>query len=241
MTYKGGKFMLLEVSDVRAGYGEMDILHGVSINVERGEIISIVGPNGAGKSTLLKAIFGMLKPKEGKIVYNGNDITGAKTSELVGLGLSFVPQLNNVFPDMTVQENLEIGAFISDQDMTERFKLIYDIFPPLKEKKNQLTGDLSGGQRQMVAFGRALILEPQLLLLDEPTAGLSPLFVTMILDKVKEINASGISILMVEQNARAALEISDRGYVLAMGNNRYEDTGRAVLENKEIAQLFLGL
>lgn len=231
---------LLEAKKIHAGYGEINILHGVSINLERGEIISIVGPNGAGKSTLLKTLFGLLEPGKGEIIYNGKDITGLPPGNLLKTGISFVPQNANVFSALTVQENFEMGGFISNELSNERFDFVYEMFPPLKEKKSQEAGALSGGQRQMVAFGRALILEPELLLLDEPTAGLSPLFVDMLLNKVKEINEAGVSIIMVEQNAQAALQISDRGYVLAMGKNRYHDTGQAVLKNDEIARLFLG-
>lgn len=232
--------MLLEVKDVVAGYGEMIILHGISIRVNKGEVVSIVGPNGSGKSTLLKTIFGLLKPREGKVLYRGKEIGGFKPDRLVRLGFSFVPQSDNVFPSLTVHENLEMGAFVNNKNIEDRLTLIYDLFPPLKEKRKKRTGTLSGGQRQMVAFGRALIIEPDLLLLDEPTAGLAPMYIDMILDKVKDINNTGVPILMVEQNAKKALEMSDRGYVLATGQNKYEDTGQGLLNNNEVAELFLG-
>lgn len=233
--------MILQVKDVVSGYGEMDILHQISLEVKSGEIVSIVGPNGSGKSTTLKTIFGLLTPKEGDIIYNKESISGARPEELVELGLSFVPQSDNVFPNLTVHENLEMGAFTAKECMKHRYELVYDIFPPLKEKSKEKAGNLSGGQRQMVAFGRALIIEPNLLLLDEPTAGLAPLYINLILDKVEEINReTEISVLMVEQNATKALEMSDRGYVLAAGKNKYEDTGQGLLENEEVAELFLG-
>lgn len=232
--------MLLEVDEVHAGYGEMMILHGASIGVAEGEIVSLIGPNGAGKSTLLCTIFGLVKPQKGRLVFRKENIKDCQPQDLVHKGISFVPQSNNVFPSLTVQENLEMGAYISSENMNERFTLIYDLFPPLKEKRNKQAGTLSGGQQQMVAFGRALALEPLLLLLDEPTAGLSPQYVDLILAMIKDINKTGVSILMVEQNARDALEISDRGYVLSMGLTRYNGTGHALLNNKEVAQLFLG-
>jgi len=233
--------MILQVNDVVSGYGDMDILHGISIEVNQGEIVSIVGPNGSGKSTTLKTIFGLVNLKQGEILYYGDSINQNTPDQLVGLGLSFVPQSDNVFPSLTVHENLEMGAFISKTNKKYRFDLIYDLFPPLKEKRKTQAGNLSGGQRQMVAFGRALIMEPELLLLDEPTAGLSPLYIDMILDKVAEINKeTGVSVLMVEQNAKKALKMSDRGYVLAAGQKKYEDTGQALLNNEEVAQLFLG-
>ncbi|PRX29291.1 amino acid/amide ABC transporter ATP-binding protein 2 (HAAT family) [Orenia metallireducens] len=233
--------MILQVKDVVSGYGDMDILHGISIEVNQGEIVSIVGPNGSGKSTTLKTIFGLVNLKQGEVLYYGDSINQNTPDQLVGLGLSFVPQSDNVFPSLTVHENLEMGAFISKTNKKYRFDLIYDLFPPLKEKRKTQAGNLSGGQRQMVAFGRALIMEPELLLLDEPTAGLSPLYIDMILEKVAEINKeTGVSVLMVEQNAKKALKMSDRGYVLAAGQKKYEDTGQALLNNEEVAQLFLG-
>ena len=231
---------VLEVDNIKAGYGDTEILHGVSCRVEEGEIVSIIGPNGAGKSTLMKAILGLLKPSEGRIIFNGRDITGKDPDQIVKEGICYVPQSDNVFPSLTVDENLEMGAFIRKDDYKKRMDEIYQIFPDLKEKRKAKARKLSGGQRQMVAIGRALMLDPKLLLLDEPSAGLAPKLIQMIFDKIIKINQTGISILMVEQNARKALEVSHRGYVLAMGRNRFEDTGEALLNNEEIGKLYLG-
>ncbi len=231
---------LLEVSAVRGGYGGVDILNGVDLNVEDREIVVIVGPNGAGKSTAMKAVIGLVKVREGHIRFDGQDITGQRPDEVARLRVCYVPQEKNVFPTLTVHENLEMGAFLRDDDYSRQLDMVYEIFPPLVEKRKQAAGSLSGGQRQMVAMGRALMLNPKLLLLDEPTAGLSPLFTDLIFDKVKEINATGVAILMVEQNAKDALALADRGYVLAMGRNRYEDTGANLLANREVAEMFLG-
>jgi len=231
---------VLEVDNIKAGYGDTEILHGVSCRVEEGEIVSIIGPNGAGKSTLMKAILGLLKLSEGRIIFNGRDITGKDPDQIVKEGICYVPQSDNVFPSLTVDENLEMGAFIRKDDYKKRMDEIYQIFPDLKEKRKAKARKLSGGQRQMVAIGRALMLDPKLLLLDEPSAGLAPKLIQMIFDKIIKINQTGISILMVEQNARKALEVSHRGYVLAMGRNRFEDTGEALLNNEEIGKLYLG-
>lgn len=231
---------VLEVDNIKAGYGDTEILHGVSCRVEEGEIVSIIGPNGAGKSTLMKAVLGLLKPSEGRIIFNGRDITGRDPDQIVKEGICYVPQSDNVFPSLTVDENLEMGAFIRKDDYKKRMDEIYQIFPDLKEKRKTKARKLSGGQRQMVAIGRALMLDPKLLLLDEPSAGLAPKLIQMIFDKIIKINQTGISILMVEQNARKALEVSHRGYVLAMGRNRFEDTGEALLNNEEIGKLYLG-
>jgi len=231
---------VLEVDNIKAGYGDTEILHGVSCRVEEGEIVSIIGPNGAGKSTLMKAILGLLKPSEGRIIFNGRDITGKDPDQIVKEGICYVPQSDNVFPSLTVDENLEMGAFIRKDDYKKRMDEIYQIFPDLKEKRKAKARKLSGGQRQMVAIGRALMLDPKLLLLDEPSAGLAPKLIQMIFDKIIKINQTGISILMVEQNAKKALEVSHRGYVLAMGRNRFEDTGEALLNNEEIGKLYLG-
>ncbi|MFW6001164.1 MAG: ABC transporter ATP-binding protein [Halanaerobium sp.] len=231
---------LLEINDIRAGYGEIEIIHGISLYVNEGEIVSIVGPNGSGKSTLLKSIFSLVDLMGGEINYQGELLNNVGTEKMIKKGLSFVPQTDNIFPSLTVHENLELGGYISKKKLKERLDLIYDLFPPLIEKRKKRAGTLSGGQRQMVAFGRALIMEPKLLLLDEPTAGLAPMYIGLILDKVKDINDIGVTILMVEQNAKKALSMSDRGYVLAAGEKKYEDSGRALLENEEVAQLFLG-
>lgn len=231
---------MLEINDIRAGYGEIEIIHGISLYVNEGEIVSIVGPNGSGKSTLLKSIFSLVDLMGGEINYQGELLNNVGTEKMIKKGLSFVPQTDNIFPSLTVHENLELGGYISKKKLKERLDLIYDLFPPLIEKRKKRAGTLSGGQRQMVAFGRALIMEPKLLLLDEPTAGLAPMYIGLILDKVKDINDIGVTILMVEQNAKKALAMSDRGYVLAAGEKKHEDSGRALLENEEVAQLFLG-
>ncbi|MFN8719245.1 MAG: ABC transporter ATP-binding protein [Rhodospirillales bacterium] len=231
---------LLDVRQVRGGYGESDILKGVDLAVEPGEIVVIIGPNGAGKSTLMKAVFGLVPLRFGIVAVDGEDITNAKPETHVRRGLSYVPQERNVFPSLTVQENLEMGAFARRDDWSAAMARVFEIFPPLAEKRGALAGSLSGGQRQMVAMGRALMQEPKLLMLDEPTAGLSPKFMDLIFDRVVAINRSGTAILMVEQNARQALAIAHRGYVLAMGQNRFTDTGRGILENPQVAEMFLG-
>ena len=231
---------LLSVENVRAGYGEMDILHGVHLHVRENEIVCVIGPNGAGKSTLMKSIFGLVNIREGRIVFRGEDITALPPVQIVRRGMCYVPQTANVFPSLTVEENLEMGAFIRDRGVREKMEEMFELFPILKERRRQKAGTMSGGQQQMVAMARALMLDPALLLLDEPTAGLSPKFAEMVLEKVTEINRRGVSILMIEQNARAGLEISHRGYVLTTGRNRLDDTGRALLENEEVGGLFLG-
>lgn len=231
---------MLSVTDLHAGYGELAILHGVSITVAAGEIVTLIGPNGAGKSTLMKAIFGLIRPSEGRVYFDGDDVTGERPHLLVRRGMSYVPQNENIFPRLTVKENLEMGAFAGRRRLDEAFARVYELFPPLWEKRNERAGVLSGGQQQMLAIGRALMLAPRLLLLDEPTAGLAPRYAQMILAKAREINAAGVGILMVEQNARAALAISDRAYVLAMGQNRVDGAAGALLTDPEVAQLFLG-
>ncbi len=232
--------MILSVESITVGYSEIDILYNVFIHVKAGEIVSIIGPNGAGKSTLLKTIFGFLKPKTGKVVLNNEDITGWKPDRIVRKGISYVPQTENVFPSLTVQENLEMGAFIRTDDYSARLREMYDLFPILKERKHQKVGQLSGGQRQMVAMGRALMLDPQVLLLDEPSAGLAPLFVSMIFERIKEINSTGVAMILVEQNAKEALSMADWGYVLVTGRNVLDGKGRALLENEEVGRLYLG-
>ncbi len=231
---------LLQVEGVRVGYNEVDILHGVNLSLEEGKIVSVIGPNGAGKSTLLKTIFGLLQPKDGRISFKGEDITGLKPEKIVQKGISFVPQVENVFPNLSVQENLEMGAFIRSDDFSHKYQEIYELFPVLEEKRKQKVGHLSGGQRQMVAMGRALMLDPEIILLDEPSAGLAPLLVSNIFEMIKEINSNGISIIIVEQNAKKALEMADHGYVLAMGENVLDDTGAALLANEDIGRLYLG-
>jgi ABC-type branched-subunit amino acid transport system ATPase component len=231
---------LLEVETIFGGYGGVDILNGIDMCVEDGELVVIVGPNGAGKSTAMKAIIGLVKVRQGHILFDGQEITGRRPDEVARLRVCYVPQEKNVFPTLTVHENLEMGAFLRDDDFSGQLDAVYEMFPALVGKRRQPAGSLSGGQRQMVAMGRALMLEPKLLLLDEPTAGLSPLFTDMVFDKVKEINATGVAILMVEQNAKDALALADRGYVLALGRNRHEDTGANLLANREVAEMFLG-
>ncbi|NOZ69531.1 MAG: ABC transporter ATP-binding protein [Deferribacteres bacterium] len=231
---------ILEVQNIVAGYGRVNILHGVSISVGGTEIVTVIGPNGAGKSTLLRSVFGLITPREGRIIFNGEDITGSNPSALVAKGLAYVPQDKNVFPSLSIQENLEMGAFILKGGCRSRMEVIYELFPWMRDKRHVKAGDLSGGQQQMVALGRALMLEPRLLLLDEPSAGLAPNMVSEILEKVKQINSAGVAVLMIEQNARKALAISGRGYVLAMGRNEFEGTGSEMLNNPEIGRLYLG-
>jgi len=223
------------------GYGKgADILHECTIAVEKGEIAVIVGPNGAGKSTAMKAIFGMLNLREGQIMLDGKDITNMSPQDKVKAGMGFVPQNHNVFTGMTVQENLEMGAYIRDDDFTGTMENVFNLFPILKEKRKQAAGELSGGQRQQVAVGRALMTQPKLLMLDEPTAGVSPIVMDELFDRIIEVAKTGIAILMVEQNARQALNIADKGYVLVQGRNRFTDTGEALLANPEVRKSFLG-
>lgn len=231
---------LLEATNLHAGYGGMNILNGVSMSIEADEVGVIIGANGAGKSTALKAIFGLLNVTEGSIKLNGRDITNRPPEKLVRDGMAFVPQEHNIFPSLSVRENLEMGAFVRRDDYSGLIEDIYGYFPDLAEKRNQPAGELSGGQRQMVAMGRALMVEPSLLLLDEPTAGLSPKFMNQIFERVVAINKAGVGVLMVEQNAKQALAIADKGFVLAAGRNRYTDTGKALLADPEVAKSFLG-
>ncbi|MCD4799089.1 MAG: ABC transporter ATP-binding protein, partial [Methanosarcinales archaeon] len=215
---------ILQVEEVVSGYTDIDILNGVSIHVEKGEIVSIIGPNGAGKSTLLKTIIGMLKPRSGSIFFDGQDIAGMNTHNIVARGMGFVPQEKNTFPSLTVMENLEMGAFLKDE-IGDVLAEVFDIFPVLRDKKHQRATTLSGGEIKMLAMGRAMMPEPQVLLLDEPTAGLSPKLREVVFEKIMDINGTGTTILMVEQNAKKALSISHRGYVLEMGENRFEGEG----------------
>lgn len=231
---------LIEMKDVHAGYGGTNILNGVNISIEANEIGVIVGPNGAGKSTALKTIFGLLKVSAGSVTFDGKDITNGVPEKLVRQGLSYVPQEFNVFPTMSVQDNLEMGAYIRRDDFSHLIDEVYGFFPPLKEKHRQPAGELSGGQRQMVAIGRALMTEPKLLLLDEPTAGLSPRFMGEIFERIAAINEAGTAILMVEQNARQALAFAHKGFVLAGGQNRFTGTGAELLADPEVARSFLG-
>ncbi len=223
------------------GYGRgADILHDCTIAVNEGEIAVIVGPNGAGKSTAMKAMFGMLNIHTGAVRLAGKEITSMSPQARVAQGMAFVPQTSNIFTTMTVEENLEMGAFLRRDDIRETMEEIYELFPILREKRRQLAGELSGGQRQQVAVGRALMTQPSVLLLDEPTAGVSPIVMDELFDRIIEIARTGISILMVEQNARQALEIADRGYVLVQGRNRYTDTGATLLADPEVRRSFLG-
>ena len=222
------------------GYGATDILHDCSIGVEKGELAVIVGPNGAGKSTAMKAVFGMLPLRQGRILFNDQDITHLKPEERVLRGMGFVPQNQNVFTSMTVEENLEMGAFIRTEPIADSIAQVYDLFPILKDKRRQPAGELSGGQRQQVAVGRALMTHPQVLILDEPTAGVSPIVMDELFDRIIEIARLRVAILMVEQNAKQALEIADKGYVLVQGHNRFTDSGEALLANPEVRRAFLG-
>lgn len=222
------------------GYGAADILNGCTIAVERGEIAVIVGPNGAGKSTAMKALFGMLKLRAGMVKLEGQDITGLTPQDRVAIGMGFVPQTHNVFTSMSVEENLEMGAFLRKDDFKDTIAQVYDLFPILKEKRRQPAGQLSGGQRQQVAVGRAMMTQPKVLMLDEPTAGVSPIVMDELFDRIIEIARTGIAILMVEQNARQALNIADKGYVLVQGSNRYTDTGEALMANPDVRRTFLG-
>jgi ABC-type branched-subunit amino acid transport system ATPase component len=231
---------LLDVCHINSGYGEMTILRDISMRVDPGEVVSLIGPNGAGKSTLLKTIFGLLMPTEGRILFEDTDITGLTPPVLVRRGMSFVPQVDNVFPSLTVQENLEMGAFVRGDGFAERLEEMYTFFPTLRLKRKQRVGGLSGGERQMVAMGRALMLDPRLLLLDEPSAGLSPRLVGMVFEKMAEINHAGVALLIVEQNARQALQLSHRGYVLASGQVRLEGRGDQLLSDAEVGRLYLG-
>ncbi|WP_425467867.1 ABC transporter ATP-binding protein [Paracoccus marinus] len=225
---------------MRGGYGKADILNGCTITVDRGQIAVIVGPNGAGKSTAMKAIFGMLDLREGSVQLDGTDISALNPQDRVRAGMGFVPQTANVFPSMTVEENLQMGAYIREDDFRHTMDQVYTLFPAVAAKRRQAAGELSGGQRQQVAVGRALMTQPKLLMLDEPTAGVSPIVMDELFDRIIEIARTGISILMVEQNARQALEIADLGYVLVQGTNRYTDTGAALLANPEVRRTFLG-
>ena len=222
------------------GYGGADIIRDCTIEAEQGEVAVIVGPNGAGKSTAMKAVFGMIVLREGTVRLDGEDITRLSPQERVRKGMGFVPQERNVFTTMTVQENLEMGAYIRNEGVADTMARVFDLFPILKERRRQPAGELSGGQRQQVAIGRALMTEPRLLMLDEPTAGVSPVVMDDLFDRILEIRATGIAILMVEQNAAQALTIADRGYVLVTGQNRHTDTGEALLANPEVRRSFLG-
>ena len=231
---------LLEADGVVAGYGETVILHGVSIVVNDGEIVTIIGPNGCGKSTLMKTLAGLVKARSGKVRFRGEDISGAAPERVVGKGLCYVPQAANIFASLSIRENLEMGAFLRQDDYRGRINDMFDLFPDLARDARRKAHTLSGGQRQMLAIARALMLDPALLLLDEPSAGLSPAMVNLVFERIAGINATGVAMLLVEHNAREALRMSGRGYVLAGGENRLEDTGPELLNNPEISRLYLG-
>jgi branched-chain amino acid transport system ATP-binding protein len=230
----------LSGENMTGGYGDADILHHCSIGVEKGEIAVVVGPNGAGKSTAMKAVFGMLHLREGAVMLDGEDITFLMPQERVFKGMGFVPQTQNVFPGLSVLENLEMGAFIRDDDISGTLEQVFQLFPVLAEKAEQPAGELSGGQRQQVAVARALMTRPKVLMLDEPTAGVSPIVMDELFDCIIEVARTGIAILMVEQNAKQALSIADKGFVLVQGRNRYTDTGAALLADKDVRKAFLG-
>lgn len=231
---------LLEADDIESGYGDAQILFGVSLEVQEDEIVSIIGPNGAGKSTLMKALFGLIDCWDGRVMFEGEDITDLSPHEITRMGLCYVPQLDNVFPSLTVEENLEMGAYILDEVPDVALEEVFERFPILKERQEQIAGTMSGGQRQMLAMGRGLMVNPSIMLIDEPSAGLAPHLVDDVFEKIIDIREGGTSILMVEQNAKRALSISDRGYVLDGGENRFQDTGEALLENPEVEELYLG-
>ena len=231
---------LLAVSDLDAGYGDLQVLSEVDLDVDRGEYVAIVGPNGAGKSTVMKTVFGLATYMGGSIDFEGEDISGLAPEEIIRLGLSYVPQNENVFSALSVRENLEMGAYILDSVPEERIESVFERFPILRERQSQKAGSLSGGQQQMVAMGRALMLDPDLLMLDEPSAGLAPDLVEETFDRIDEINEDGTAVLMVEQNAAEALRRCDRGYVLVDGTNRVSDTGQALLDDEGVRREFLG-
>lgn len=231
---------LLTAANIVAGYGPVDILHGVSLRVDPGEFVTVIGPNGSGKSTLLKAIFGLVPPRSGAITFAGQDITGIPTERLVLRGLGYVPQSANIFAALTVAENLEMGAFVRKSAVAARIDEMYSLFPDLAEHRRRRAGNLSGGQRQMLALARALMLDPQLLLLDEPSAGLSPAIMQTVFSQIQRIQERGVAAVIVEQNAREALNLSQRAYVLADGSNRLEDSAAELLNNPEISRLYLG-
>jgi branched-chain amino acid transport system ATP-binding protein len=231
---------LLEIENLRTGYGDQEILRGVDLRVDAGELVAIIGPNGAGKSTLLRAIVGLLAPRSGDVRFQGRPIGGVAPEAIIAMGICYVPQEGNVFAGLSVDENLEIGGWASGARRPERLRMIAELFPVLRSRRRQRAGSLSGGERQMLAIAMALMVEPALLLLDEPSAGLAPALQRLIFDRIREINARGLAIVLVEQNAYESLGLCRRGYVLVMGQTRVEGTGSALLENPEIRRLYLG-
>ena len=232
---------LLEVNNVCAGYiKDVDILQGINFYIEPGELVTVIGPNGAGKSTLAKTIFGLLTPHTGNIVFKGEDITKLKSNQIVQKGMCYVPQISNIFPSLSVEDNLEMGAFVRNTSLAPLKQRIFEMFPKLSDRRRQRGGTLSGGERQMLAMGRALMLEPTLLILDEPSAALSPILVTQVFEQIKQINQSGTAIILVEQNARKALEMSDRGYVLVSGKDEISGSGADLLNDPQVGELYLG-
>lgn len=232
---------LLEVEDVYAGYiPDLNILQGINFRIEAGELVTVIGPNGAGKSTLAKTIFGLLQPNKGKIIFKGENIAGLKSDEIVRKGMCYVPQISNVFSSLTIEENLEMGAYIHKGSLKTLKESIFVMFPKLKERRKQKAGTLSGGERQMLAMGRALMLDPELLLLDEPSAALSPILVNNVFEKIKAINENGKAIVLVEQNAKKALMMADRGYVLENGKDAIEGKGKDLLNDSKVGELYLG-
>ncbi|MDY7558777.1 ABC transporter ATP-binding protein [Cryobacterium sp. 10C3] len=237
----GSPAPVLQATDLVAGYVPgVNILNGCNLDVYPGELIGIIGPNGAGKSTLLKALFGLVSVRSGNVTLKGEDITGFKANRLVQAGVGFVPQNNNVFPSLTIEENLQMGLYLRPKLLVERLDAIFDLFPALADRRNQRAGSLSGGERQSVAMARALMMDPSVLLLDEPSAGLSPVRQDETFIRTRRINKTGVTILLVEQNARAALQICDRGYVLDQGRNAYTGTGRELADDPKVIELYLG-
>ena len=231
---------VLQAEGVVAGYGEVEILHGVSLVLNEGEIVAVIGPNGAGKSTLLKTVFGLVSVRSGSVQLLGREVANLSPDRIVQSGMSYVPQVDNVFPSLTINENLEMGAFVRRDGLRERLERVYEMFPDLAGRRGERAGRLSGGERQMLALARALMLDPKVLLLDEPSASLSPIMVDSIFEKIGEINRGGTAIVLVEQNAKEALSFSSRAYVLAMGENRIEGESKGLLDNEEVGKLYLG-
>ena len=230
----------LDIVNLHAGYGETEILKGINLRVEHSEIVAIIGPNGAGKSTVVKSVLGLLNIKSGNISLNGNNIVGIAPDKAIKSGISYVPQTHNIFPNLTITENLEMGAWTKSKGIPERIQEMFELFPDLKVKRNKVAGSLSGGQRQMVAMAKALMVDSKIMLLDEPTAGLSPKFQSEIFRTIKRINNNGVPILLVEQNAKQALETADRGYVLVDGSNKVEGKGQDLINDRNVARMFLG-